>query len=190
MSASHFACCSGVTLSGATVEPPFQPSRSLPLKSGVKPLGDSYCWYCSSAAARRCRQSISNSVAVNGRRMRMKLQSRCDANGRQGCRESANITSMVCPSPLPPATQKMRIAAALFTCLALLADVALAAEPPPHIVVFISDDHGYEDSQVAGNTDVRTPNLVRLANAGITLTHAFAASPSCAPSRAALLTGL
>ena len=72
--------------------------------------------------------------------------------------------------------------------LALLAPLAAAAHP--NIVVFISDDHGYLDSQVAGATDVRTPNLLRLAHAGMTFTHAFAASPSCAPSRAALLTGL
>jgi arylsulfatase A-like enzyme len=72
--------------------------------------------------------------------------------------------------------------------LALLAPLAAAA--PPNIVVFISDDHGYLDSQVAGATDVRTPNLLRLAGAGINFTHAFAASPSCASSRAALLTGL
>ena len=65
-----------------------------------------------------------------------------------------------------------------------------AAAAPPNIVVFISDDHGYLDSRVAGAADVRTPNLLRLAEAGMTLTHAFAASPSCAPSRAALLTGL
>jgi uncharacterized sulfatase len=32
--------------------------------------------------------------------------------------------------------------------------------------------------------------MLRLADAGISFSHAFAASPSCAPSRAALLTGL
>ena len=36
----------------------------------------------------------------------------------------------------------------------------------------------------------RTPNFERIAQAGMTFTHTFAASPSCAPSRAALLSGL
>ncbi len=79
-------------------------------------------------------------------------------------------------------------AAGLF--LACSAHTSAAADQKPNIVLFISDDHGYLDSQVAGNLDVKTPNTRRLAAAGLTFTHAYAVSPSCAPSRAALLTGL
>src|SRR5262245_52021711 len=79
--------------------------------------------------------------------------------------------------------------AVLVSCVAALP--ARAAEnSPPNIVVFNADDHGYLDSSVAGSKQFHTPALDRLAQDGITLTHAFAASPSCAPSRAALLTGL
>jgi arylsulfatase A-like enzyme len=60
----------------------------------------------------------------------------------------------------------------------------------PNLVVFLADDHGRLDSTPYGATDVRTPNLERFARAGCRFTHAFVASPSCAPSRAALLTGL
>lgn len=60
----------------------------------------------------------------------------------------------------------------------------------PNIVVFLADDHGFLDSEVYGAKDVRTPNMARLASAGMTFTHCFVASPSCAPSRAAMLTGL
>ena len=72
--------------------------------------------------------------------------------------------------------------------LALACCPAFAAKP--NIVVFIADDHSVLDSEVYGNPEVRTPNMRRLAEAGLTFTHAFVASPSCAPSRAALLTGL
>jgi uncharacterized sulfatase len=66
----------------------------------------------------------------------------------------------------------------------------VAAHAKPHIVIFISDDHGQLDSEPYGAKDVRTPNMQRLAKAGMKFSHAFAASPSCAPSRASLLTGL
>jgi uncharacterized sulfatase len=66
---------------------------------------------------------------------------------------------------------------------------APAAEPP-HVVVFIADDLGWADCSPYGGKDLPTPNMSRLAADGMTFTHAFVASPSCAPSRAALLTGL
>lgn len=74
--------------------------------------------------------------------------------------------------------------------LTLLATSAFAATARPDFVVFLSDDHGQLDSTPYGATDVRTPHLQRLADDGVVFTHAFIASPACAPSRAALLTGL
>jgi len=75
-----------------------------------------------------------------------------------------------------------------FCCLAVFS--ADGAPNQPNIVVFLADDHGFLDSEVYGSKEVRTPNMLRLAKDGMTFTHAFVASPSCAPSRAALLTGL
>ena len=60
----------------------------------------------------------------------------------------------------------------------------------PHIVLFISDDHSWHDVGAYGATDVRTPNLDRLAKEGMKFEYAFAASPTCSPSRAAMFTGL
>lgn len=76
-----------------------------------------------------------------------------------------------------------------------LADRAIAwrrslPKAGPHIVLFLSDDHGRLDSTVYGARDLRTPHMERLARDGMTFSHAFAASPSCAPSRATMLTGL
>lgn len=71
----------------------------------------------------------------------------------------------------------MQLVAGLAVCFGIIVAQAAAA---PNIVVCISDDHGYWDSEVAGATGVRTPNMRRLAEAGVTMTHAFAASPSCA----------
>ncbi|MEM7315536.1 MAG: sulfatase, partial [Planctomycetota bacterium] len=60
----------------------------------------------------------------------------------------------------------------------------------PHIVVYLSDDHSQCDSSLYGNANIPTPHFEKLASKGMTFTHAYVASPSCAPSRAAMLTGL
>ncbi len=67
---------------------------------------------------------------------------------------------------------------------------SLAAAELPDIVVFLSDDHTIVDSSLYGSPDLKTPNMERIAKQGLTFDQAFVASPSCAPSRAALLTGL
>jgi uncharacterized sulfatase len=60
----------------------------------------------------------------------------------------------------------------------------------PDIVIFLTDDQSQLDLTPYGNQELRTPHMQRLANAGMTFTDAYVASPTCAPSRAALLTGL
>ncbi len=77
----------------------------------------------------------------------------------------------------------------LIVLLTLVAFGVFANERPD-IVVFLSDDHTWRDSSVYGSFDIETPNMARLAKAGMTFDKAYVASPSCAPSRAALLTGL
>ncbi|HEY2082447.1 MAG TPA: sulfatase [Verrucomicrobiae bacterium] len=74
--------------------------------------------------------------------------------------------------------------------VAALTGNACAAAALPNIVVFISDDHTLRDSSVYGAKDIITPHMDRLAAAGMTFDRAFAPSPSCAPSRGAMLTGL
>src|SRR5262245_45781777 len=74
--------------------------------------------------------------------------------------------------------------------LALNLTAATAFAAKPNLVVFISDDLGGLDTTPYGSKEVRTPNIERLAGRGLKFTQAFVASPSCAPSRAAMLTGL
>jgi arylsulfatase A-like enzyme len=83
---------------------------------------------------------------------------------------------------------KMKRGILLAACF--LTATVLGAATQPNFVIFIADDHGFSDSMPYGATDVRTPNMQRLASEGLTFTRMFVASPSCAPSRAALLTGL
>ena len=67
---------------------------------------------------------------------------------------------------------------------------SLLQKPRPNLVLFISDDHGFRDSPIYGNRDVRTPNLDRIAKQGVVFNHAFTNSPTCVPSRAILMSGL
>ncbi|NYT41482.1 sulfatase [Sphingomonas sp. R-74633] len=81
--------------------------------------------------------------------------------------------------------------------LAMLAQPALAgdkhrkaSEPQrPNLVIFLADDLG-RDVPPWGDGNARTPNITQLAKDGVSFDRAFVASPACAPSRAALLTGL
>lgn len=59
---------------------------------------------------------------------------------------------------------------------------------PPNIIYVMTDDQGYGDIAAHGNRLVVTPHLDRLHRASVRLVE-FHASPTCAPTRAALLTG-
>lgn len=66
---------------------------------------------------------------------------------------------------------------------------AAIAETPPNIVFIFVDDQGYYDLGCYGATEVRTPRIDAMAQAGTRFTDYYAAAPICSPSRAGLLTG-
>ena len=69
------------------------------------------------------------------------------------------------------------------------ADVEQAfAASQPNILLIVADDLGYTDLGAFGGADIATPNLDALARGGLRLTN-FHAGPSCAPTRAMLMTG-
>jgi arylsulfatase A-like enzyme len=78
--------------------------------------------------------------------------------------------------------------AAAFAALVVLSP-APAAEPPPNFIVIFTDDLGYGDLPVYGNSLIRTPRLDQMAAEGVRLTEFYSAAPTCTPARAALLTG-
>ena len=65
--------------------------------------------------------------------------------------------------------------------------VAQAADPRPNIVVILADDLGNADLGYRGS-DIRTPNIDKLASDGVRL-ESFYGMPVCTPSRAELMTG-
>jgi len=73
----------------------------------------------------------------------------------------------------------------------LLAAALLPAAPsrPPNIVLITSDNLGYGDTGVYGHPTTQTPAMDRLARQGVRFTSFYSGSPTCAVSRASLMTG-
>ncbi len=64
-----------------------------------------------------------------------------------------------------------------------------AAIKKPNIVVIMADDLGYGDLGFTGSSQIKTPNIDRIAAEGIQFTNGYVSAPVCAPSRAGFLTG-
>jgi N-sulfoglucosamine sulfohydrolase len=92
---------------------------------------------------------------------------------------------------------RSRFASAFF----VLASLAPFAAPPPaaaasaataarpNVVVYITDDESWLERSAYGWSNLPTPHFDRVAREGVLFTHGYTSAPSCAPSRASLLTG-
>ena len=81
----------------------------------------------------------------------------------------------------------MRTLAALLFGL-LLAPVLRAADKP-NVVFILADDLGWTDLACQGSKYYKTPNIDRLAAAGLRFIDAYTCAPNCQPTRAALMSG-
>ena len=59
----------------------------------------------------------------------------------------------------------------------------------PNLLFVLTDDQGAWAMGCAGNAEIRSPNLDRLAREGIRFDNFFCTSPVCSPARASILTG-
>lgn len=60
----------------------------------------------------------------------------------------------------------------------------------PNVVLIYADDLGFGDLSAYGATEIQTPYLDKLAQAGTMFTNAHSSSATCTPSRYALMTGI
>lgn len=77
-------------------------------------------------------------------------------------------------------------ASRLFVLLGLT--LASFAADKPNVIIVITDDQGYGDLSCHGNPVLKTPNLDALHAESVRLTD-YHVSPTCGPTRAALMTG-
>jgi arylsulfatase A len=59
----------------------------------------------------------------------------------------------------------------------------------PNIIIYLSDDLGWDDLGVYGNSTIQTPNLDQFAAQGMRFTNYYTAGAVCSPTRASILTG-
>jgi arylsulfatase A-like enzyme len=78
----------------------------------------------------------------------------------------------------------------LVVTVLLFFNTGIVAQTRPNIIFILADDMGYGEIEPFGQRLIKTPNLTRMANEGMTLTNHYAGTAVCAPSRCALMTGL
>ena len=65
----------------------------------------------------------------------------------------------------------------------------MTSDRRPNVIFVFGDQWRAQATGYAGNPDVQTPNLDRLASESVNFTHAVAGCPVCSPYRASFLTG-
>jgi arylsulfatase A-like enzyme len=64
------------------------------------------------------------------------------------------------------------------------------ADKRPNVLVIHADQHRFDCLGIAGNKDVKTPNIDALARDGVVHVNCFSTFPLCTPARYSLLTGM
>ncbi len=91
--------------------------------------------------------------------------------------------------------QQNRLAKLMFAaiCVVLFCSACSQKETQittkPNIVLIMADDLGYGELSCYGSTEIKTPNIDKLAAQGIKFTDFHSNGPVCSPTRAALMTG-
>ncbi|MEY2883363.1 MAG: hypothetical protein RL490_1087 [Pseudomonadota bacterium] len=66
-----------------------------------------------------------------------------------------------------------------------------AGARPPNVILIMADDLGYNDISLTGTGagGIKTPNIDAIGTEGVVFSNGYAGNATCAPSRAALMTG-
>jgi len=81
-------------------------------------------------------------------------------------------------------------AAALLPQLSLHSLVYAAAQRKPNLIFFLGEGARWDESSLAGNKLLKTPNIDRIGREGAVFENAFCINSLCLPARATILSGL
>jgi len=71
----------------------------------------------------------------------------------------------------------------------LFSNAGSAQEKRPNLLFIMTDQQRYDAIGYAGNKEIKTPNMDRLAKEGVFFQNAYSACPVCVPARSVILTG-
>ena len=81
-----------------------------------------------------------------------------------------------------------RFVGCVLLSIAAVQESGVFADDRPNIVFVLTDDQAPTAAGFAGNTQLKTPHMDRLAREGAVLANSFVVTPVCSPSRASLVT--
>lgn len=77
----------------------------------------------------------------------------------------------------------------VFTVILLVVNLGFAQPLKPNFIIIIGDDISWNDLGCYGHPTVKSPNIDRLAQEGITFTNTYLTASSCSPSRCSIIAG-
>ncbi|MCX6326764.1 MAG: sulfatase-like hydrolase/transferase [Bacteroidia bacterium] len=86
----------------------------------------------------------------------------------------------------------MKLKAIGFTalaCTAFFPFIAQGQEKHPNVLFIMTDQQRWDAIGCAGNPEIKTPNIDRLAKGGVQFLNAYSSCPVCVPARSSILTG-
>lgn len=78
---------------------------------------------------------------------------------------------------------------AIFTFTALLPEICMGEQKRPNVLFIMTDQQRWDAIGCAGNLEIKTPNIDRLAKEGVQFLNAYSSCPVSVPARASILTG-
>ncbi|MCH4552496.1 sulfatase family protein [Aestuariibaculum lutulentum] len=76
-----------------------------------------------------------------------------------------------------------------FSCNTSTSKIEKSEASKPNVVLFYLDDSGYGDVAHNGNPTIKTPNITKLKESGVSFTQFYVTAAACSASRYSLLTG-